>query len=40
MDISSPRVIKRHFDGNYAYDAVVVGGVAYVADREEGLEII
>ena len=40
MDPSSPRVIGRHFDGGHAYDVVVVGDIAYVADREDGLEII
>ena len=40
MDISSPRVIGRLFDEDHTYDVVVVGDVAYVADREDGLEII
>ena len=40
MDISNPRVIGRYFDGGHSYDVVVVGDIGYVADREDGLEII
>ncbi|MBA7591536.1 hypothetical protein ES708_33695 [subsurface metagenome] len=40
MDFSSPRVIGSYFDGGHSYDVVVVGDNAYIADREDGLEII
>jgi len=39
-DLSNPKVIGRHFDGGHSIDVVVVGDIAYVADREDGLEII
>jgi len=39
-DLSNPRVIGRYFDGGHPYDVEVVGDIAYVADREDGLEII
>ncbi|MBY9012967.1 MAG: hypothetical protein KGD70_11390 [Candidatus Lokiarchaeota archaeon] len=39
-DFSNPVVIGRHFDGGHSVDVVVVGDIAYVADREDGLEII
>ena len=39
-DLSNPRVIGRYFDGGHPVDVVVVGDIAYVADREDGLEII
>ena len=40
MDLSNPRVIGRHFDGGHSIDVVAVGDIAYVADREDGLEIV
>ena len=40
LDLSNPRIIGRHFDGGHAIDVEVVGDIAYVADREDGLEII
>jgi hypothetical protein len=39
-DLSNPRIIGRHFDGGHAYDVEVVGDLAYVADNEDGLEIV
>ena len=39
-DLANPRVIGRHFDGGNAIDVVVADGIAYVADRTDGLEIV
>ena len=39
-DSINPQKIGRFDDGGAAYDVKVVGNVAYVADREDGLEII
>jgi len=38
--LSNPRVIGRHFDGGHSIEVIAVGDIAYVADREDGLEII
>ncbi|MHA2365786.1 MAG: LVIVD repeat-containing protein [Candidatus Hodarchaeales archaeon] len=35
-----PVEVSHYFDGGYAYDVQVVGNLAYVADRLDGLEII
>jgi hypothetical protein len=37
---NSPRKIGRYDDGGAAYDVKVVGNIVYVADREDGLEIV
>ncbi|MHA2288322.1 MAG: hypothetical protein ACXABG_06005, partial [Promethearchaeota archaeon] len=39
-DLSNPIVIGRHFDGGHSIEVVAVGDIAYVADREDGLEIV
>jgi hypothetical protein len=36
----NPKNIGRYDDGGAAYDVKVIGNIAYVADREDGLEII
>lgn len=38
--LSNSRVIGRHFDGGHSIEVIAVGDIAYVADREDGLEII
>lgn len=40
MDLSNPKIIGRHFDGGHSIEVVAVGNIVYVADREDGLEII
>jgi hypothetical protein len=39
-DPVNPKKIGRFDDGGEAYDVKVVGNIAYVADREDGLEIV
>lgn len=39
-DLSNPYQLTHFFDGGYAYDVKVIGNLAYVADRSDGLEII
>ncbi len=39
-DPINPKKVGRFDDGGAAYDVKVVGNIAYVADREDGLEII
>ena len=39
-DPSNPTKIAQFFDGSHAYDVEVINNIAYVADRDDGLEII
>lgn len=39
-DSINPKKVGRFDDGGAAYDVKVIGNIAYVADREHGLEII
>ncbi|MHA2270464.1 MAG: LVIVD repeat-containing protein [Candidatus Hodarchaeales archaeon] len=39
-DHSNPVEIAHYYDGGYAYDVQVIGNLAYIADRLDGLEII
>ena len=39
-DPSNPIKIAQYFDGGHAYDVEVINKIAYVADRDDGLEII
>lgn len=39
-NLENPVETAHYYDGGYAYDVKVVGNLAYVADRQDGLEII